>query len=308
MPDWMNDGDIAFPNLGIYLKNVLQEFSIGGLTIRLYGLIIGIGVILAFLLVSKLAESDGLESDDFYEAGLFILLFGIAGARIYYVIFQWDYYKNDLLSILNIRQGGLAIYGGVLAGILTMIIYAKVKKKNMRHMLDVGIFGALVGQIVGRWGNFTNREVFGGYSDGLFAMRLPINAVRGRDITQELWDHVAEGTNYIQVHPTFLYESFCNLVLLGLMLVFRKKKAFDGEVVLWYLGGYGLIRFIIEGIRVDRLLIPGTNLAVSQCLSLGLMIFAAVMSVAGRVKNPGKKAAEETGTDSGEKVEAKAEK
>ena len=280
MPDWMDGTDIAFPNLGIYLHNVPKTIG----PIAMYGLLIGIGVILAFMLVSKLAEKDGLDPDDFYEGGLFVLIIGIIGARLYYVAFSWDSYKNNLLSILNIRQGGLAIYGGVIAGIVTIIVYAKIKKKNMFHMLDVGIFGALVGQIIGRWGNFTNREVFGGYSDGLFAMRLPIEAVRQRDITPELWAHVAEGTNYIQVHPTFLYEGACNLVLMCLMLLLRKKKAFDGEVCLWYLGGYGLIRFIIEGIRTDRLLIPGTNLAVSQCLSLGLLVFALVVITVGRIR------------------------
>ncbi len=315
MPDWMDGTDIAFPNLGIYLHNVPQSFTIFGFRIAMYGVIIGIGVILAFMLVSKLAEADGLHSDDFYEAGLFILLFGIAGARLYYVAFSWDSYKNNLLSILNIRQGGLAIYGGVIAGILTMIIYAKVKKKNICHMLDVGIFGALVGQSIGRWGNFTNREVFGGYSDGLFAMRLPVEAVRNRDITADLAAHIAEGTNYIQVHPTFLYESVCNLILMGLMLLFRKKKAFHGEVVLWYLGGYGLIRFIIEGIRVDRLLIPGTNLAVSQCLSLGLLVFSVVVITVMRIRTKGQKVvmpsdgesekAEKEETASEKKAEAK---
>ena len=250
----------------------------------MYGLIIGIGVILAFTLVSKLATIDGLDPDDFYEGGLFTLIFGIVGARTYYVIFSWDYYKDDLLSILNIRQGGLAIYGGVLVGSLTMIIYAKIKKKNLLHMLDLAMYGALVGLIMGRWGNFCNREVFGGYSDGLLAMRLPIEAVRQRDITPDLAAHIVEGTNYIQVHPTYLYESLSNLVLLCLMLIFHKKKAFDGECVCWFFGGYGLIRFVIEGIRTDRLLIPGTNLAVSQCLSLVFFIVSTIVIVVMRTR------------------------
>lgn len=297
MPDWMDGTDIAFPNLGIYLHNVPKSFTVFGFRIAMYGLIIGIGVILAFTLVSKLAVIDGMNPDDFYEGGLFTLIFGIIGARTYYVIFSWDFYKDDLLSILNIRQGGLAIYGGVLVGSLTMIIYAKVKKKNLWAMLDLAMYGALVGLILGRWGNFCNREVFGGYSDGLLAMRLPIEAVRARDITPDLWAHVAEGTNYIQVHPTYLYESLSNLALLSLMLIFHKKKAFDGECVCWFFGGYGLIRFIIEGIRVDRLLIPGTNLAVSQCLSLVFFIVSAVVIVvkrAGKMREKAEKVTAET--------------
>ena len=114
-----------------------------------------------------------MNPDDFYDVGLYILIFGILGARLYYVIFSWDYYKDNLSSIFNIRQGGLAIYGGLIAGFATMIIYCIRKKKNMFAMMDVGVLGVLVGQILGRWGNFMNREAFGDYSDGLFAMRLP---------------------------------------------------------------------------------------------------------------------------------------
>ncbi|MBR1472127.1 MAG: prolipoprotein diacylglyceryl transferase [Lachnospiraceae bacterium] len=297
MPDWMNETDIAFPNLGIYLENVPKSFPVFGITIALYGVIIGIGVLLAFALISRLAKEEGLDPDDFYESGLFILFFGILGARLYYVAFSWDYYKNDPVSILNIRQGGLAIYGGVLAGILTMIIYCKVRKKNMFHMVDLGLYGALVGQIVGRWGNFTNREVFGGYSDGLFAMRLPIEAVRDRDISADLAAHIVEGTNYIQVHPTFLYESVCNLLLLCLMLLLRRRRAFDGERALWYLGGYGIIRFFIEGIRTDQLKFPGTELAVSQCLGLLLFLLSAVTAVILRVRTGRKNKETISGTE-----------
>ena len=284
MSDWMNNGDISFPHLGIYLKNVPESFTIFGFTVKLYGVIIGIGVVLAFLLISKVARSDGQNPDDFYDMGIYTLIFGILGARIYYVIFAWDYYKDDLLSIFNIRQGGLAIYGGVIAGTATVIIWSKIKKKNMFEMLDTAFCGVLVGQILGRWGNFTNREVFGGYTDSLFAMRLPIEAVRFRDVTQELYDHIPAGANYIQVHPTFLYESFCNLILLGVILAYGRKKAFKGECTLIYLGGYGIIRFIIEGIRVDRLLVPGTDIAVSQALGMFLFVFALICDIVVRVK------------------------
>ncbi len=284
MPDWMNGGDIAFPNLGIYLKDVPRSFSIFGFTIMLYGVIIGIGVVLAFLLISKVAKRDGQNPDDFYEMGIYTLIIGILGARIYYVIFAWEYYKDDLLSILNIRQGGLAIYGGVIAGTATVIVWSKLKKKNMFEMLDTAFTGVLVGQIMGRWGNFTNREVFGGYSDGLFAMRLPVEAVRARDITAELSAHIPEGANYIQVHPTFLYESVCNLILLIIILIYGKKKAFKGECTLMYLGGYGIIRFVIEGIRVDQLLIPGTHIPVSQALGMCLFIFALVTDMVVRAR------------------------
>ena len=287
MPDWMGDGDIAFPFLNIYLENVPKTFTVFGITIALYGLIIGIGMILAFVLVTHVAKKNGMDPDDFYDMGIWLIIFGIIGARIYYVIFSWDYYKNNLGEIINLRQGGLAIYGGVIAGFTALIVWCRVKKKSICRMGDVAFMGVLVGQIMGRWGNFTNREVFGGYCDNIFAMRLPISAVRSRDISEELASHIVDGTNYIQVHPTFLYESFYNLVLLSLIYIFFKKKAFDGEAILWYLGGYGIGRFIIEGIRTDRLLIPGTGLAVSQLLGISLFAVSLAIDIIVRVKKAG---------------------
>ena len=302
MSDWMNGGDIAFPNLGIYLKDVPRSFTIFGFTIMLYGVIIAVGVLLAFMVISKVAKRDGQNPDDFYDMGIYTLIFGIIGARIYYVIFAWEYYKDDLLSIFNIRQGGLAIYGGVIAGVATVIIWSKIKKKNMFEMLDTAFHGVLVGQIMGRWGNFTNREVFGGYTDSLFAMRIPIEAVRSRDLTQELYANIPAGANYIQVHPTFLYESVCNLILLIIMLIYGKKKAFKGECTLLYLGGYGIIRFVIEGIRVDQLLIPGTHIPVSQLLGICLFIGALVADIVIRVKiNKSKAVVEEKSAEASEK-------
>lgn len=305
MSDWMNGGDIAFPNLGIYLKDVPRSFTIFGFTIMLYGVIIAVGVLLAFMVISKVAKRDGQNPDDFYDMGIYTLIFGIIGARIYYVIFAWEYYKDDLLSVFNIRQGGLAIYGGVIAGVATVIIWSKLKKKNMFEMLDTAFHGVLVGQIMGRWGNFTNREVFGGYTDSLFAMRIPIEAVRSRDLTQELYANIPAGANYIQVHPTFLYESVCNLILLIIMLIYGKKKAFKGECTLLYLGGYGIIRFVIEGIRVDQLLIPGTHIPVSQLLGICLFIGALVADIVIRVKISKSKAVVEEKSSEASEIEEK---
>lgn len=291
MSEWMGDGDIAFPFLGIYLENVPKSFTIFGFTIALYGVIIGIGVVLAFLTISTLAKKYGENPDDYYELGCFLVLFGIVGARLYYVIFSWEHYKNNLSSIFNIRQGGLAIYGGVIAGFITLIIWCRAKKKSMKMAGDLCFPGVLVGQILGRWGNLTNREVFGTYTDGPFAMRLPVSAVRASDINDAIRAHMSPETNYIQVHPTFLYESFYNLVLLILILVFHKKKAFEGEVILWYFGGYGIGRAIIEGIRTDRLLLAGTNIAVSQMLGILLFVSAFVIDLVVRMKKAKKQAA-----------------
>lgn len=286
MPDWMGDGTIGFPNLGIYLENVPKSFDIFGLTIALYGVIIGIGMFVGVSLVVYMAKKEGYKPEDIYDLALCLLICGIIGARLYYVAFSWEYYKDHLGSIFNIRQGGLAIYGGVLAGFLALCVFCKVKKLKILAVADLAILGVLVGQIFGRWGNFTNRECFGGYTDGLLAMRLPISAVRPSDITPEIMSHVTVGTNYIQVHPTFLYESLFNLALLLLILfVFWKKRKFDGEMMLCYFGGYGIGRFFIEGLRTDSLMIPSTNIAVSQMLGMVLFVVSLSVWIVVRVQN-----------------------
>lgn len=284
MTDWMGDGDVAFPNLGIYIENLPKSFTIFGIEIAMYGVIIGIGIILAFLLISWQAKKQGQNPDDYYDLGLYILFFGILGARIYYVVFSWDYYKEHLSSIWNIRQGGLAIYGGIIAGFITLYVWCRIKKRSMKQMGDVAVLGVLVGQAVGRFGNFTNREAFGEYTQSLFAMRLPVNAVRPQDITETMREHITASTNYIQVHPTFLYESAYNVMLLFLILLVQKKKAFEGEVILWYLGGYGIGRFLIEGLRTDQLKLLGTNIAVSQWLGIVLFVLALLIDIFVRVR------------------------
>lgn len=276
--------DIDFPNLGIYLRNVPKSFSVFGFEIAFYGVIIGIGVLLGILIAAKVAEKTGQDPDLYWDFSIYAVIFSIIGARIYYVVFAWDQYKNDLLSVFNIRQGGLAIYGGVIAAFTTLFIYAKLKKQNAFRMADTGVVGLILGQAIGRWGNFTNREVFGEYTDNLLAMRLPIAAVRSSDISESIAAHITEGVNYIQVHPTFLYESLWNLLILVILLIYWKHKKFDGEIALLYLGGYGLGRAWIEGIRTDQLLIPGTSLPVSQVLAITLFVGSVICDVIVRMR------------------------
>lgn len=277
MPDIMDATDIAFPHLGIYLENVPKSFSVFGFKIALYGLVIGIGMLLGILLAAHIAKLEKMNPDMIWDFAIYAVIFSIIGARLYYVAFSWDLYKDDLLSIFNTRQGGMAIYGGVIAGFITLFVYCRIKKISAFKVGDCAVFGLLVGQIIGRWGNFFNREVFGGYTDSLFAMRLPVEAVRASDIKEtHLEGMTAMGNvNFIQVHPTFLYEGVWNLALLLIMYLFRKHKKYDGQMCLMYLGGYGIGRFIIEGIRTDRLLIPGTQIAVSQLL--GILMFAGAL-------------------------------
>lgn len=280
----MNAGDIAFPNLGIYLHDVPKSFSIFGFQIAFYGLLIGIGVLAGIMMAVHMAKVTGQNQDDYWDFAIYAVIFSIIGARIYYVIFAWDFYKDDLLGIFKLRNGGLAIYGGVIAAFATLFIYCRIKKKNPLLLGDTCMPGLILGQAIGRWGNFMNREVFGEYYDGLFSMQLPIAAVRARDITENITAHIPEGANYINVHPTFLYESVWNLLVLAALLLFRRHKKFDGELCLLYLGGYGLGRFVIEGIRTDTLFIPGTTLPVSQVLAVCMVVFAIAADVVARVK------------------------
>lgn len=274
MQDIMGNMDIAFPNLGIYLRDVPKSFSVFGFTIALYGVIIAIGVLGGVLLAAHVAKLEGLDADLIWDFAIYAIIFSIIGARIYYVVFRWDAYKDNLLDVFNLRNGGLAIYGAVIAAFLTLWIYFRRKKQSFLQIADICVPGLVLGQIIGRWGNFTNREVFGEYTDNLLAMRLPAQMVRTADISETIAAHMAEGTNYIQVHPTFLYESLWNLALLCIMLVYRKHKKFEGEQWLVYLGGYGLGRAWIEGIRTDTLFIPHTTVAVSQVLAAALFVTA----------------------------------
>ena len=284
MAEMMGDMDIAFPNLGIYLKNVPKTIMIGNFGIALYGVVIAIGMILGLTLAARIAKKTGNDPDVIWDLAAPLLIFSIIGARIYYVIFMWDFYKDDPIQILNLRGGGLAIYGGIIAGVLTLYIYCRAKKQKFPLVLDFVIYGLLVGQILGRWGNFFNREVFGEYTNNLFAMRIPAVMVRERDISASIAAHMTAGTNYIQVHPTFLYEGMWNLALLILLYLYLEHKKFDGEIALLYFAGYGIGRAWIESIRTDQLYITGTSIPVS--LALGIVM--AVVSIAADVLIRGK--------------------
>ena len=270
------DYNINFPNLHIYLDGIGKSISIGDFSIAFYGIIIAIGMMLAILLAITIAKRTGQDADAYYDYAIIAIVSAIIGARLYYVAFQWEYYSKDLLKIFNLREGGLAVYGGIIAAIICICSYVKIKGKKIGPIADAAGPAVALGQCIGRWGNFFNREAFGGYSDGLFAMQLPVSAVRDSEITAEIRAHIVEveGISYIQVHPTFLYESLWNLGVVVFLLCYFKHRKFDGEIFLLYLAAYGLGRAWIEGLRTDQLWIPGTQIPVSQVLAVVMVLVA----------------------------------
>lgn len=297
--------DIRFPNVGISFRNVGSGIHLFGIDIMYYGMIIVFGMLLGVLLACYRAKRAGQSADMVIDFALYAILFSVIGARLYYVVFAWDSFRDNPLSVFNLRTGGMAIYGGIIGGVLTAVVYARVKKVNFGILADICVPSLLLGQAVGRWGNFFNREAFGTYTDGLFAMQLDRRAVssdyncsmavlekryagRGEALEQiikirnnTVWE---DGIQYIQVHPTFLYESLWNAALLVLILLCAKYKKYDGELLLWYLAGYGAGRFWMEGLRTDQLFLWKSPLPVSQLLSGLLAAGSIALILAARLK------------------------
>lgn len=278
--------NINFPNLHIFLEDVGKNIMIGDFAIAYYGIVIALGMMGGVLLATHIAKKSGQNTDDYYDIALYAIVCAVIGARLYYVAFQWDYYSQDLSRIFNIREGGLAIYGGVIAAVITVYICTRIKKLDFGLVADTAGPGLILGQCIGRWGNFFNREAFGGYCDNLFAMQLPVSAVRNSEITAELRDNImiVDGISYIQVHPTFLYESLWNLGLLILLLVYWKHRKFNGEIFLLYLFGYGIGRFWIESLRTDQLLLPGIGYPASKALAACMVIGSLAWIIVKRIR------------------------
>ncbi|MBE6709099.1 MAG: prolipoprotein diacylglyceryl transferase [Ruminococcaceae bacterium] len=261
---------ISFPGLGISpFKVDPTAIKIGGFGIQWYAIIITFGMILAFLYAKNRAKYEGITGDDIYDVTIWCILFGIIGARLYYVIFKIDEYivtegtfwqnvKDTLLGIINIRNGGLAIYGGIIVGVLVGYFISKKKHIRFPVLADVAAPAIMIGQILGRWGNFFNAEAFGGETSLPWRMGL-MNA----------------NGDWIHVHPTFLYESLWNLVGFVLIAIFYKKKKYNGQVFLFYVSWYGLGRAFIEGLRTDSLYLG--PLRVSQILGLAAFAVGTVL-------------------------------
>ncbi len=272
--------DIWFPYLGIEISNLSKTaFSIGSFDIAWYGIIIALGVVAGLLLARHLAKKSGQDPELYVDFLIYALIFSIIGARLYYVAFSWDQYAKDLSQIFNLRNGGLAIYGGVIGAIATAIVYCKLKHYPLLKLLDTAMPGLILGQAIGRWGNFFNQEAFGGYTDNIFAMRLNIEtaaytttALMGKTVT-------TGGVRYIQVHPTFLYESLWCLFILVIMLIIWKKRKFNGQVVCTYFIGYGIGRAFIETLRTDQLILWKTTIPISVLVSVLIVVIGILLMV-----------------------------
>lgn len=261
---------ITFPMLGNWFTFSAQPYyEIFGIKFYWYGAIIAVGFLLAALYCIKRAPQFGLTSDNLIDMLIIAVPLAIVCARLYYVIFDFDLYRDDLWQIFNIRNGGLAIYGGVIGGALGAIIVCKVKKIPRGAMLDIGGLGLLIGQTAGRWGNFVNREAYGGVTDIFCRMGL---TDPGTGVT-------------VYVHPTFLYESVWNLLGLALLHIFSKKgkRRYDGQLFIMYIGWYGLGRMFIEGLRTDSLYLFDTGIRVSQLLAGASLLVALILLFVNRV-------------------------
>lgn len=251
--------EISFPGLGLSFNPSRVAFSIGGKSFYWYGVIIAVGFLLAVVYAARRCKQFGITQDQLIDMLICAVPSAIVCARAYYCLFQWELYRDDPIRVLYIWEGGLAIYGGIIGAVLAVLIYTKVKKIRTAAMLDIGGLGLLIGQSIGRWGNFINREAFGSATDSFFRMGLT-------DVSGKV----------IYVHPTFLYESIWNALGLLILHFFSKKRKYDGQVFVAYLGWYGLGRMFIEGLRTDSLYFFGTNLRISQLVAGLCVIFAVV--------------------------------
>lgn len=267
---------IEFPHMGIKLFIDRVAFSIGTKPVYWYGIIIAAGLILGIFAAVRLAKSRGISSDTIFDIVLWGLPSAVVCARIYYVIFEFEQYKDSLLDVFKIWEGGIAIYGAVIGAVGAAYIYCRAKKLNFPEVADVCCVGLITGQMIGRWGNFTNQEAFGGNTSLPWGMT-------GSDIIKKLEDMKSAGMDVnpdMPVHPTFLYESLWNLLVLGILIfVFYRMYRFSGQIFLSYITLYGAGRFFIEGLRTDSLYLGPVR--VSQLVALVCVFAGAVLLVRG---------------------------
>lgn len=275
----LEQDQIVFPKLGLDFKINDTAFTVFGFDIKWYSIFIILGIILAMIYGFSRMKKYGLDYNRAIDAILAGILGGLVGARIYYVAMDWDNYAGDWKAILNTRNGGLAIYGGIIGAVLVGGIVAKLRRVKLFPLLDIAGVGFLIGQGVGRWGNFTNQEAFGCNTDSIFGM----NGGKIQRFIINNYDNLTTGSDTVidptkPVHPCFLYESFWCILGFVLLAIFAAKfRKYDGQIFLMYIGWYGLGRFFIEGLRTDSLMLG--NLRVSQILAALCVVASVILQI-----------------------------
>lgn len=277
---------VRFPNLGFLFEYEDRAFSVFGFEITIYGILMAVSLLVGMAVILLCARRLGADLNLCLGASIAALIGGVIGARLYYIAFSWSQFSGKSWKILlDIRSGGMSIYGAILGGALLMALFCRICKTSFWNMADIVCMGLLSGQIIGVWGNFFNREAFGEYTDSLFAMGLPMNSVQKSAVTKLMKENLVtfRDMDYIQVHPLFLYESIWCLALLVVLALYTWKKKFQGEIFLRYLAGYGLGKCVIEWLRTDKLYIPMTKIPVSLVVSVALFLICGIMATVRRI-------------------------
>lgn len=291
---------VRFPNLGFLFEYEDRMFSVLGFEISIYGILIAAALLIGFAVILLCAKWQKQSLNLCLGTAIAALIGGVIGGRLYYIAFSWSQFSGKSWKILlDIRSGGLAIYGAILGGALVTALICRLCKASFWNTADILCIGLLSGQIIGVWGNFFNREAFGEYTDSLFAMGLPADSVQKSAVTKLMKENLVSfrDMEYIQVHPLFFYESIWCLLLLVVLLLYTRRKKFEGEIFLRYLAGYGLGKCVIEWLRTDKLCIPKTSISVSLVVSVLLFlvcgITAAVRRTVSKMREKSKKRMQE---------------
>lgn len=286
---------VSFPGLGIELDINRVAFSIGSFNVYWYGIVIATGLLLAVIYAYMNADNYGVDRNKLFDCVIVGIITAVIGARAYYVLSEWDRYAGDWGAIFNIRDGGIAIYGSIIGALIGGLTMAKIRKQRFLPLLDVTMIGFLIGQALGRWGNFFNQEAFGTQTDSLFRMMSENTIIDGK---------------VVAVHPCFLYESvWCALGFVFLHIFHKKFQKYHGQIFFLYLVWYGLERMIVEGLRTDSLYwtVFGVTFRASQVLSGVLVAVGIVMLIVWRNKDDGVRALQHKTKDKPKKTKKKSE-
>lgn len=274
---------IQFPNLGLHFGSVGYGISVLGIEISYYGILLALAILVGMGVILMEARYTGQHPEDYLEMAIFALPASILGARVYYVLFSGATYTHSLGRMFKFWEGGYAFYGALFAALFIIVIFAKVRQMWTAEVLDTLTLGLVIGQGIASWGSYFNREGFGEYTEGMFSMLLPIDALRIVDVTDKMRNHISEidGLCFVQVNPLFFYHFVLCVVLFVVLLVRRQSKEYDGEIFWMYMAAESLFRIWMEGVRTDALCLPFTGIHVSRIVA----IFLFLISVAALVYN-----------------------